>query len=70
MEVSTYYALNKEQALKVAHTVVVCECGESVKKAGLSSHRKHSVRHRIWRQMTVSLESRGQALVPVPMGDW
>lgn len=51
---STYYQLNRESILSNAHSMIQCECGKNVKKGVLSSHRTHSPRHRIWKQMIVS----------------
>jgi len=64
---TTYYAQNREQVLAKAHQVVVCECGEKIKRAGLSSHRKYSPRHRIWKQMTESLGATGRPVAVVPI---
>ena len=67
MDITSYYAQNREQVLAKAHQVVHCECGEHVKRAGLSSHRKYSPRHRIWTQMRLSLASTERPAVVVPL---
>lgn len=64
---STYYQLNRESILSNAHSMIQCECGQNVKRGVLSSHRTHSPRHRIWKQMIASQEAIQRAVSVAPL---
>ena len=59
---SSYYFQNREVRLAYEHTVVTCPCGHEVKRQGLTSHKKHSPRHRVWAGVVASQEAKKQDL--------
>lgn len=65
-QMSSYYHQNREAQLEYQQTVVACECGAQLKRQGMSSHRNHSPRHKIWADMMKSLAYKKQGTLDVP----
>ena len=57
-QLTTRYSQHREAILAYEREFVTCECGHSVKRQGLSSHKTHSPRHRVWKQMVASQEAK------------
>lgn len=63
-QMASYYEANKMERLAYEQTMITCECGTKMKRQGLSSHRKHSPRHKIWADMMLSLETKQRTSSP------
>lgn len=64
-KLTTRYSTHREAILAYEREFVTCECGHQVKRQGLSSHKTHSPRHKVWKQMVAS--QAGKKEVPFEM---